>query len=184
MRIIHNGLNESIYYNFYFSHFLGFVSFCQFWSWPFLFYLCVCVCSTEILRDVSFTVDGGQTVALVSFPLFNTTTFWLYIKSYFMDHYDQIQNDIFSHLQYLWYLDSGGRSTQIYCLSKSSRTETGLFNDVCTGWSIWIREKLHPASIVQILRPSEWQHPHWRSGHLKGDHTLTHKTQQRRVRQE
>lgn len=29
----------------------------------------LCVCSTEILRDVSFTVEAGQTVALVCSPL-------------------------------------------------------------------------------------------------------------------
>uniref|UniRef100_A0A665X097 ATP-binding cassette, sub-family B (MDR/TAP), member 6b n=1 Tax=Echeneis naucrates TaxID=173247 RepID=A0A665X097_ECHNA len=30
-----------------------------------VFCLCVCVCSTEVLRDVTFTVEAGQTVALV-----------------------------------------------------------------------------------------------------------------------
>lgn len=28
-------------------------------------FLCVCVCSTEVLKDVTFTVEAGQTVALV-----------------------------------------------------------------------------------------------------------------------
>lgn len=40
----------------------------------------VCVCSTEVLRDVTFTVEAGQTVALVCFPLCTTATFPLSIK--------------------------------------------------------------------------------------------------------
>lgn len=40
-----------------------------------------------------------------------------------------------------------------------------------SGWSIWIRENLHPASALQILRPSEGQHSHWWPGHFQGKPT-------------
>ena len=43
-----------------------------------------------------------------------------------------------------------------------------------SGWSVWIREELHPAPVVPILRPAEGQHPHRRPGHFKGKHTHTH----------
>lgn len=83
-----------------------------------------------------------------------------------------------------WYISFSSTYFPVICLVlfndfkgfglKCSTVLESMYLCACAGWSIWIREKLHPASLVQILRPSVWLHPYRRAGHLQGEHTHMH----------